>query len=266
MEEVSRLRHDYADRSDMLSIWTGPDVTWSTTKEGYRTMLDYCKSENVRYAMHIDETEVDDDMCQKHYGQDIVPMLDDMGFLTDHMLGVHCVNLTPDEIKRFADNGVSISYNPVSNMYLGSGAAPIREALDAEVNVSIGTDGAASNNTTNYLESIKFAALVQKGFTRDAARITAPQTIRMATNGGAKAIGMPDTLGVVEKGRKADLILFTRANSLPCPCMILTRRPCTRPRRKTFPQPSSTARSSTMTANSPAVSTNVTCPTRSTRS
>ena len=180
MEEVSRLRHDYADRSDMLSIWTGPDVTWSTTKEGYRTMLDYCKSENVRYAMHIDETEVDDDMCQKHYGQDIVPMLDDMGFLTDHMLGVHCVNLTPDEIKRFADNGVSISYNPVSNMYLGSGAAPIREALDAGVNVSIGTDGAASNNTTNYLESIKFAALVQKGFTRDAARITAPQTIRMA--------------------------------------------------------------------------------------
>ena len=208
MEEVSRLRHDYADRSDMLSIWTGPDVTWSTTKEGYRTMLDYCKSENVRYAMHIDETEVDDDMCQKHYGQDIIPMLDDMGFLTDHMLGVHCVNLTPDEIKRFADNGVSISYNPVSNMYLGSGAAPIREALDAGVNVSIGTDGAASNNTTNYLESIKFAALVQKGFTRDAARITAPQTIRMATNGGAKAIGMPDTLGVVEKGRKADLILF----------------------------------------------------------
>ena len=53
MEEVSRLRHDYADRSDMLSIWTGPDVTWSTTKEGYRTMLDYCKSENVRCARSI---------------------------------------------------------------------------------------------------------------------------------------------------------------------------------------------------------------------
>lgn len=208
MSEVSRLRHDYAGVGDMLSIWTGPDVTWSTTKEGYKAMLEYCMAENVRYAMHIDETEVDNRMCREHYGQDIVPMLDDMGFLTDQMLGVHCVNLTPDEIKRFADHGVSISYNPVSNMYLGSGAAPIREALDAGVNVSIGTDGAASNNTTDVLESLKFAALIQKGFTRDAARITAPETMCMAINGGARAIGMSDKLGSIEVGRKADMFLF----------------------------------------------------------
>lgn len=208
MEEVSRLRKTYANRGDMLSIWTGPDVTWSTTKEGYRTMLEYCNAENVRYAMHIDETEVDDDMCQRNYGQDIVPMLDEMGFLSDRMLATHCVNLTNDEIRRFADNGVSISYNPVSNMYLGSGAAPIREALDAGVNVSVGTDGAASNNTTDYLESLKFAALIQKGFTRDAARITAPQTLQMATNGGAKAAGMENRLGSIEVGKRADMFLF----------------------------------------------------------
>ena len=208
MKEVARLRHDYANRGDMLSIWTGPDVTWSTSKEGYRTMLDYCLAENVRYAMHIDETEVDNDMCQKNYGQDIVPMLDEMGFLTDKMLGVHCVNLTNDEIRRFADNGDSVSYNPVSNMYLGSGAAPIRECLDAEVTVSVGTDGAASNNTTDYLESLKFAALIQKGFTRDAARITASETIAMGTNGGAKAIGMEDKLGSIEVGKRADMFLF----------------------------------------------------------
>ena len=208
MDEVSRLRKDYADRGDMLSIWTGPNVTWSTTREGYRTMLDYCLSENVRYAMHIDETEVDHAMCRERYGQDIVPMLDDMGFLTDKMLGVHCVNLTDDEIRRFADHGVSVSYNPVSNMYLGSGAAPIRECLDAGVNVSVGTDGAASNNTTNYLESLKFAALIQKGFSRDAARITAEQTVAMATNGGAKVIGMEDRLGSIEVGKRADLVLF----------------------------------------------------------
>lgn len=208
MDEVSRLRKDYADRGDMLSIWTGPDVTWSTTREGYRTMLDYCLSENVRYAMHIDETEVDNAMCRERYGQDIVPMLDDMGFLTDKMLGVHCVNLTDDEIRRFADHGVSVSYNPVSNMYLGSGAAPVRECLDAGVNVSVGTDGAASNNTTNYLESLKFAALIQKGVSRDAARITAEQTVAMATNGGAKAIGMEDRLGSIEVGKRADLVLF----------------------------------------------------------
>lgn len=208
MNEVSRLRKEYADYGDMLSIWTGPDVTWSTTREGYQTMLDYCNAEHVRYAMHIDETEVDNDMCQRAYGQDIVPMLDDMGFLTDRMLAVHCVNLTDDEIRRFADNGVSVSYNPVSNMYLGSGIAPIRAMLDAGVNVSVGTDGAASNNTTDYLETLKFAALIQKGFTRDAARITAPQTMHMACNGGASAIGRGDRLGVIAPGRYADMFLF----------------------------------------------------------
>ncbi|KFI63372.1 amidohydrolase family protein [Bifidobacterium cuniculi] len=208
MREVERLRTEYRDHGDMLSIWTGPDVTWSTSAEGYRTMLDYCKAHDVRYAMHIDETEVDDAMCQATYDSDIVPMLEGMGFLGDHMLGVHCVNLTDDEIDAFARHGVSVSYNPVSNMYLGSGVAPIRECLDKGITVSIGTDGAASNNTTDFLEAMKFAALIQKGFSRDAARITARETVAMATVGGAKAIGMQQSLGSIEVGKKADMVLF----------------------------------------------------------
>lgn len=208
MSEVDRLRAKYADRGDMLQIWTGPDVTWSTSHDGYQTMLDHCRENGIRYTMHIDETEVDDQMCQHNYGSDIVPMLEKMGFLGPDMLGVHCVNLTDDEIDSFARNGVSVSYNPVSNMYLGSGVAPIRECLDKGVNVSIGTDGAASNNATDYLECLKFAALIQKGFSRDAARITAPDTLRMATRGGARAIGMDDRLGSLEAGKLADLIVF----------------------------------------------------------
>ncbi|WP_034523339.1 amidohydrolase family protein [Bifidobacterium sp. AGR2158] len=217
MAEVSRLRDDYGDRGDMLQIWTGPDVTWSTSREGYRTMLDYCEREGVRYAMHIDETEVDDEMCQANYGQDIVQMLEKMGFLSDHMLGVHCVNLTDSEIDCFARCGVSVSYNPVSNMYLGSGVAPVRECLDAGITVSVGTDGAASNNATDYLECLKFAALIQKGFSRDAARITAAEIVRMATNGGARAIGMSDRLGSLEAGKHADMFLFEprRLKSIP---------------------------------------------------
>lgn len=207
MKEVAALKKVYKE-NDMLSIWTGPDVTWSTTKEGYQEMLEYCLSENVRYSMHIKETEVDNEMCMKYYGKDIVDMLEEIGFLTDKFLAVHCVNLTQRDIERFAQYGVFISHNPAPNLYLGSGIPPIPESLSAGVNVSVGTDGAASNNSTDMLESLKLAALIQKGLHRDAAVISAEQIIRMATTGGAKAIGMGDKLGTLEIGKKADFIVF----------------------------------------------------------
>ncbi len=207
MREVELLKKKYKE-DDMFSIWTGPDVTWSTTKEGYEKMLEYCLSENVRYSMHIKETEVDNQMCKKYYGKDIVDLLEEIGFLTDKFLAVHCVNLTQRDIDRFDEYGVSVSHNPAPNLYLGSGIAPIPESLKAGVNVAMGTDGAASNNSTDMLESLKLAALMQKGIHRDAAIITADDVIRMATINGAKAIGMENRLGTLENGKKADLIIF----------------------------------------------------------
>ena len=207
MREVEALRKRYRE-DDMLSIWTGPDVTWSTTKDGYQTMLEYCLSENIRYSMHLKETEVDNEMCFRNYGKDIVDLLEEIGFLTDRMLAVHCVNLTEKDIRRFAQYGVSISHNPAPNLYLGSGIPPIPESLRAGVNVALGTDGAASNNSTDMLETMKLAALIQKGLHRDASVISAEQVIRMATCGGAKAIGREDLVGTLEVGKKADMILF----------------------------------------------------------
>ena len=207
MREVEALKKRYTE-DDMLSIWTGPDVTWSTTKGGYQTMLEYCLSENVRYSMHLKETEVDNEMCFRNYGKDIVDLLEEIGFLSDRMLAVHCVNLTEKDIRRFAQYGVSISHNPAPNLYLGSGIPPIPESLRAGVNVALGTDGAASNNSTDMLETMKLAALIQKGFHRDASVISAEQVIRMATCGGAKAIGREDLVGTLEVGKKADMILF----------------------------------------------------------
>jgi 5-methylthioadenosine/S-adenosylhomocysteine deaminase len=216
MREVDALRKRYRG-DDMLSIWTGPDVTWSTTKQGYQVMLEYCQSENVRYSMHLKETEVDNEMCFRYYGEDIVDLLEEIGFLTDSMLAVHCVNLTREDIRRFAEHGVSISHNPAPNLYLGSGIPPIPESLRAGVNVALGTDGAASNNSTDMLETMKLAALIQKGLHRDASVITAGQVMRMATRGGAKAIGMADELGILETGRKADMILFDPRHLKSCP-------------------------------------------------
>ena len=218
IKEVERLRRKYLPLTgDMLSIWTGPDVTWATTKRGYEAILEYCLDRHVRYTMHLKETPEDDDMCRRHYGTGIVELLDEIGFLTDQFLAVHCVHLTPGEIEILAGKGVSVSHNPAANLYLGSGIAPIHACLQARVNVSLGTDGAASNNTTDMLDTIRLAALIHKGANCDPTAMSAENVMRMATVGGAKALGMEDKLGSLEVGKRADLVLFNpdRVRSIP---------------------------------------------------
>lgn len=208
MRKVEALVKTYQGRSDMLQIWTGPDVTWSTTREGYQAMLEYCLSENVNYSMHIQETEVDNQMTNRYYGKNAVDLLEEIGFLTDRFLAVHCVNLTDHEIALFKEHGVSISHNPMANMYLGSGYAPTVKCMQNGVRVTLGTDGACSNNTTNMLETIKMATVTQKANYKDASVMTAKQILRAATIEGAKAIKMDHIIGSVEENKKADLIIY----------------------------------------------------------
>ncbi len=216
IREVERLKRIYPE-DDMFSIWTGPDVTWATTKRGYEAILEYCLDQNVRYTMHLKETPEDDDMCFRHYGKGIVELLDETGFLTDRFLAVHCVYLTEREIRLLAERNVSVSHNPAANLYLGSGVAPIPACIRSGVNVSLGTDGAASNNTTDMIDTMRLAAMIQKGVCRDATAMSAGTAAAMATADGAKAVGMEDRIGSLEVGKKADMVLFDpdRLRSVP---------------------------------------------------
>jgi len=207
LAEVERLRRTYLP-NPMLSIWTGPDVTWSTTRHGYETMLEWCLDAQVNYTMHLKETTADDETCKRHYGKGIVDLLDEIGFLTERLLAVHCVYLTQREVELFAERGVSVSHNPAPNLYLGSGIAPIPACLKAGVNVALGTDGAASNNTSDMLDTMRLAALIHKGAQRDATAMRATDVARMATRGGAKALHLDDSIGSLEVGKRADIVLF----------------------------------------------------------
>jgi 5-methylthioadenosine/S-adenosylhomocysteine deaminase len=133
-----------------------------------------------------------------------VPFLEEIGFLGPDLLAVHCVRLTPEEIEILARYDVKISHNPISNMYLGSGAAPVVEMRRAGLTVGLGTDGAASNNSQDMIETCKCAGLVQKMVHRDPSAITATDVLDMATIDGARAIGQGERLGSLEPGKQAD--------------------------------------------------------------
>ena len=139
-----------------------------------------------------------------------------IGFLGPDVLHAHCVQLTDEDCQILARHGGCVSYNPVSNMYLGSGVPPIPRLLDLGVTVGLGADGAASNNSQDMLEALKVGALLPKVAARDPAVFTAADAVRLATSGGAAALGRDD-FGSLEVGKRADLFVFDprHAKSIP---------------------------------------------------
>lgn len=121
------------------------------------------------------------------------------------LLAVHGVHLDKCEIAQFAEAGVSIAHCPNSNLKLASGIAPIAAFRAAGVNVTIGTDGAASNNMLDMFTEMRTAALLAKVRANDASAVTAEEALHMATLAGAAALGLEQRIGSIEPGKLADL-------------------------------------------------------------
>jgi 5-methylthioadenosine/S-adenosylhomocysteine deaminase len=131
------------------------------------------------------------------------------GLLDGQTVAAHCVWLDDRDIALLRDNRVAVAHNPVSNMILASGVCPVPRLLREGVPVGLGLDGPASNDSQDMLETMKVGALLQKVHHLQATAMTAPDIVRMATIGGARALGMDDEIGSLEPGKSADLVLLT---------------------------------------------------------
>jgi cytosine/adenosine deaminase-related metal-dependent hydrolase len=137
----------------------------------------------------------------------VVEFLHQFGIPAANSVFAHSVHISPAEITILKETGTSVSHNPVSNMMLGDGVAPVVEMLRQGVNVALGTDGAASNHSQDLFDTMKAASLLQKVHHQDAGVIDPYSVLRMATAGGAKALGLEAICGSIEVGKHADLIL-----------------------------------------------------------
>ena len=157
--------------------------------------------------VHLDETLVEHEECLKKYGKTPTKHLYDLGIFEQRTVAAHCVWITVEDIRIMADNKVTMTHNPSSNLKLASGFAPVPNALSMGVNVALGTDGASSNNNLNMFEEINLAALIHKGANHNPLLINAMESLKMATVNGAAALGT-DNLGAIKEGAKADVILI----------------------------------------------------------
>ena len=173
--------------------------TWLTKLRALADELD------LPVHTHVHETagEVSDSL-DKH-GKRPLARLKQLGLVSPGLLAAHMTQLTDAEIAEVAENGISVVHCPSSNLKLASGFCPVARLLKAGVNVAIGTDGAASNNSLDMLAEMKSAALLAKGVTGDPTAVPASTALRMATLNGAKALGLDKDLGSLSEGKWADL-------------------------------------------------------------
>ncbi|MBS7648823.1 MAG: amidohydrolase [Candidatus Bathyarchaeia archaeon] len=168
-------------------------------------------------AIHIAETLDEVESVKSLHKMRPIEFLNKVGILGPDVLAVHCVWLSDREIRILKGTGTKVSHNPVSNMYLASGIAPVTRMLEANIVVGLGTDGAASNNALDMFETMKVAALLQKVSNLDPTALTAEKVLEMATIDGAKALGLESEIGSIEVGKKADLIIvdLKKMNTTP---------------------------------------------------
>jgi 5-methylthioadenosine/S-adenosylhomocysteine deaminase len=133
-------------------------------------------------------------------------MFEEIGFFDGPTIAAHVVWPTEQEIPILAQREVGVIHNPTSNMKIASGISPVTDMLKAGVRVGLGTDGAASNNDLDMWEEMRLAALLQKVNRMDPEALPATTVLRMATSGGAMAIGLGDRIGSLEVGKRADVI------------------------------------------------------------
>ncbi|MBI2367576.1 MAG: amidohydrolase [Deltaproteobacteria bacterium] len=192
-----------------LTFMTGPNTPpINTTPELLKEIRRFADAKTIGISAHVAESRsVVECVRQQHGKAGVVELLHQFGLAAPNSIFAHSVHVSKDEIALLKQTGTSVSHNPVSNMMLGDGVAPVVEMLRQGVNVALGTDGAASNHSQDLFDTMKAASLLQKVHHQDAGIIEPYAVLRMATAGGAKALGLSSVCGTIEVGKRADLIL-----------------------------------------------------------
>jgi 5-methylthioadenosine/S-adenosylhomocysteine deaminase len=191
--------------------YTSNHLLWDALSE-------YAINEGTRMHVHLSETKAEHEACKERYGLTPAQILDCHHIFDVPAIAAHCVWLEPEDMALLAKRKVSAVHCPVSNLKLASGCADVTAMVKAGMNVALGTDSNASNNTLDLFEEIKAATLMAKGKSLDPTYLPAQAVLMMATVCGARAQGREAECGMIKEGMDADLILldFTQPHLMPC--------------------------------------------------
>jgi 5-methylthioadenosine/S-adenosylhomocysteine deaminase len=201
------LRAAHGTAGGRIDVWVGLEHPFYADDAGMRRLISMARDYDTGIYTHCSESNIEPPEFERRYAKRPMFALEDLGFFTaPKAMIAHGVWLDSAEIQLLAQHQAGVAHNPVSNMKLASGMAPVEEYLAAGVNVGIGTDGEKENNNLDMFEDMKTASLLAKLRAMDAAALGSWQVLRMATMGGASALGLDGQIGSLEPGKKADFI------------------------------------------------------------
>lgn len=208
-EENKILLRDYQNACDgRIKIELSIHGEYTNTERTILEISEHAKESGVPLHIHVSETQEEHLGCiQRHNGMTPMEYFNHLGVLDSKVIAAHCVHLSGNDFSIMKEKGVSVASCPVSNLKLASGICDVKSLLAHGINVGLGTDSVASNNSLNMIEEMKFFALLQKVHHNDPAIITPNQAIYAATKAGAIAQSRPDT-GALKVGNRADLIVL----------------------------------------------------------
>ncbi len=213
--------------NNLISPGIGPHAVYSVTPQSMEWCRDFSQHHNVPIHVHMSETEKELLDCQKNYQTTPTGLLHRHGLLSSDTVAAHCCWISEGDCFMLGKEGVHVAHNPVSNQKLTVGKTmPYSWLRNAKVNVGLGTDGCASNNNLDMMETMRIAAMLQRFSWNDRSLLPPQELLSLATEAGSRALGLSS--GVLEIGRPADLILLKSSGVLPgknglSPEQMLTR-------------------------------------------
>ena len=195
-------------RDPNFKVMVAPHSPYSCSRDLLEASLGLAKEEDIPLHIHVAETKEESGIILKRYGKRPIAFLDELGYLDHQAVFAHGVELNEAEIALLADSQVAIAHNPISNLKLASGIAPVVQLQKAGVPVGIATDSVASNNNLDMFEEGRTAALLQKMKNGDASQFPIETALKALTIEGAKVLGMEDEIGSLEVGKQADFLVI----------------------------------------------------------
>ena len=189
-----------------FQVMVAPHSPYACDEALLKGSLELARELDLKLHIHVAETQEENKIILGRYGKRPLAFLKGLGYLERSGIFAHGVELNPSEIVDLAASPVSVAHNPISNLKLASGIAPVTDLLAAGVTVGLATDSVASNNNLDMFEEGRTAALLQKMRAGDATQFTIEQALKALTIEGAKALGLEKKIGSLEAGKQADFI------------------------------------------------------------
>ena len=202
----------------LLSFCLAPHAPYTVGERSFAKVLTLAEQIEVPIHLHLHETVQEIDDSEQRFGMRPIERIRRLGLLSPALIAVHAVHLNAQEIELLAEHGCSVAHCPSSNLKLASGIAPITQLLAQGINIGLGTDGAASNNRLDIFQEMRLAALLAKEQGGRADAIDAHRVLRMATLGGARALGLDADIGSITTGKYADLCAVRLDDIALAPC------------------------------------------------